>query len=97
MDDHDRMLRGSLYLARLRVDRLEGAWPTPNEMQERALRDARRSLAVAEERAREEGIEPWVMTPAEPVDGAERRARPENSAGSADATANSLGHKATEV
>lgn len=71
MDDHDRMLRGSLYLARLRVDRLEGAWPTPNEMQQRAIRDARRSLDVIEERVREEG----VTTAASPSDGSGPRAR----------------------
>ncbi len=94
-DEAVQLIRGTVHLARLRVRKLEAA--EPNLVQERALRDARRSLAVAEERAREEGVEPWVMTPAEPVDGAGTRARSGNSAGSAEATANSLGHKATEV
>ena len=63
-----RLLRGSLYLARLRLAKLEA-----NDADTRAIRDARRALEQVEERAREEGVEPWAPT------------------------ANSLGHKATEV
>ena len=69
-DEAVQMLRGSVYLARLRLAKLEAA-----DADTRAIRDARRALEQVEERAREEGIAPWATTPESPSDGTEPRAR----------------------
>jgi hypothetical protein len=60
--DPARELRGLIYLARMRVDRLEGAWPDKakrNEHQQRAVAQARRGLALLLREARQEGVTPW--------------------------------------
>ena len=63
-DEATQLLRGSLYLARLRLRRLEHEYALkPNEVQLRAIRDARRALEQVEERAKEEGIAPFATTP----------------------------------
>lgn len=57
-----RHLRGAIYLARMHVRRLEGAWPDPderNEHQRRAIAQARSNLASLYIRARQEGVRPW--------------------------------------
>lgn len=55
--------RGTVYLARLRVRRLEGAYPDPakrNEYQREAIRQARTIAAATIWRARREGVRPFA-------------------------------------
>lgn len=57
--DRTRAIRGSVYLARLRLNRLEGAWPDirrRTQTQRIAIGQARRALAEVERRAREENV-----------------------------------------
>jgi hypothetical protein len=61
--DQVRELRGRVYLARLRVRRLEGAYPDPakrNPYQARALAQARTIAAATIWAARHEGVRPFA-------------------------------------
>lgn len=54
-----REWRGKVYLARLRLNRLEGAWPDPrqrNDHQANAIRQQRTILAATILAARREGV-----------------------------------------
>jgi hypothetical protein len=61
--DQVREWRGRVYLARLRVRRLEGAYPDPakrNPYQARALAQARTIAAATIWAARHEGVRPFA-------------------------------------
>lgn len=60
-DEVARILRGKVYLARATLSRLEHAWPDPakrGQWQQRSIDQARTMLALVEQRAVDEGIDP---------------------------------------